>query len=476
MPYVLFDPKKLATVPRGQQKRLPFYSYDNLYNYSVILSVFVYDANIVSYTKPEEIPEGMALRFFASTSERDEIAVRERQLSVDDPNNYKDPPWVETNDDGTTVQPAFARSDNCRVMRPKINAEGMLTFFPSQIAAWENRRETTTIGKFLNTLWASYDEIDGGATSAWGRLTDEAIRVWSTAPKKQTAEDVQFSSDPDVIERVYRAGPSSCMSHPVGDYATNGIHPVRAYGNGDLALAYVAKAKDPTKYSQRALVWPAKKRYGRVYGSGALEKWLQELGYTHGTFDGAKMSKIEIEGHDAVVMPYVDYHDYVVESKRGYLKLYTGRTRKHPLFPDKTIQRVPNAKKWVNVWSAQPGTRGSVAIAKPCTKCKTRKAGSDGSSVCGKCRQHMWCCGYCGQYGDKTTERWMTAISMTAASEYLTHKSIIQAVKVGNLSALCHRCCDPDSARYRSLFPSSTIPYVLSEGQATSTEGAASCD
>jgi len=119
--------------------------------------------------------------------------------------------------------------------------------------------------------------------------------------------ELRFATSAEEIERVYRNDPSSCMAHSVSSYMSD-QHPVRAYGDSDLSLAYIL-ARDSTCISDgvsaRALVWKAESRHGRIYGDESrLKPLLQEAGFYRGKFDGAKIPAIP-DG-DSYLMPYID--------------------------------------------------------------------------------------------------------------------------------------------------------------------------
>lgn len=115
-----------------------------------------------------------------------------------------------------------------------------------------------------------------------------------------------FARTADEIEKVYLEGPRSCMTQPASSYDSQ-CHPVRVYGDSDLMLAYAVPPDGlPTA---RALVWPEKKRFGRMYGDEALlEPLLRDAGYSFGSIAGARIRRIPADTveDDAVVMPYLD--------------------------------------------------------------------------------------------------------------------------------------------------------------------------
>lgn len=114
---------------------------------------------------------------------------------------------------------------------------------------------------------------------------------------------------------------SSCMRMLADRYSSRDefempIHPTAAYASPDLAIAYMQSADGKTL--ARALCWPEKKIYSRVYaGNDALHAALRRLGYEKSgyygapssskTFYGARLRRINHRGReDSVVLPYLD--------------------------------------------------------------------------------------------------------------------------------------------------------------------------
>jgi len=95
---------------------------------------------------------------------------------------------------------------------------------------------------------------------------------------------IKFAKTPDEIEAVYTdyareaIGVSdSCMRYR-GNHWGNRPHPVRVYGNSDLQVAYLTNERGQTTH--RALIWPEKKVYSRVYGdSSSFHAALKACGY-----------------------------------------------------------------------------------------------------------------------------------------------------------------------------------------------------
>jgi hypothetical protein len=118
---------------------------------------------------------------------------------------------------------------------------------------------------------------------------------------------VRFAVTPAEIRDVYERGPQSCMAHGAGRWGLCGkdgelVHPVEAYGNSDLQLAYIAIEN---KISARCLVWPEKKLYGRIYGDARIGDLLSIAGYRVGSFHGASIRKLRVQ-NGRVAVPYLD--------------------------------------------------------------------------------------------------------------------------------------------------------------------------
>lgn len=164
-------------------------------------------------------------------------------------------------------------------------------------------------------------------------LTDDEIREHATTIKK-AVPDYEFgiATTPDDIENVYRNGPDSCMAYGISSYEAD-THPARVYGAGDLGVAYIERKG---RYTARALCWPSRKVYGRIYGdSYRLEEQFADMGWTTdvgdyndgvGIFAGARLLKIEQHycGRNYFVVPYVDWHRTLRE-EGDYLVLCSDR-------------------------------------------------------------------------------------------------------------------------------------------------------
>jgi hypothetical protein len=89
-------------------------------------------------------------------------------------------------------------------------------------------------------------------------------------------------------------------------FASWPTHPVEAYGDSDLAVAFYGKQ---SKASARAIVWPEQKIYSTLYGdTNTLRKMLEDAGYTSDSVSGAKIRAIPYRTgrKNSYYLPYVD--------------------------------------------------------------------------------------------------------------------------------------------------------------------------
>ena len=164
-------------------------------------------------------------------------------------------------------------------------------------------------------------------------LNPKQIKYWAewqakgTQPTDETALPVvHFADTPDDNEKVYLTGPASCMFYDVGSFDCE-EHPTRIYGAGDLAIAHTVDPEidpeTPGHVIARAICWPERKVFGRVYPTvdedghaEDLRAALYALGYRSAHecdgkgLDGARM--LRIQDGDKVIMPYLDapYHTF----------------------------------------------------------------------------------------------------------------------------------------------------------------------
>lgn len=191
------------------------------------------------------------------------------------------------------------------------------------------------------------------------------------------SKTLQVSTDPDIIEQIYRNGPSSCMDGQHSFPDTKGTHPSRVYGEpGDLGVAYIGNPE--TGVSARAVIWPAEKTYNRIYGyEDMLRYLLQQAGYREtGYFDGARIRAIVVgRPRDHVyVMPYIDAAN--------------GATLESPFFVLSDSDGDYGVKE-------TNGVTGEVSYS-TCEHCETRIA--EDESLCDSCQEQQYSCDDCEEY------------------------------------------------------------------------------
>lgn len=101
----------------------------------------------------------------------------------------------------------------------------------------------------------------------------------------------------------------SCMRYTAGYFGTP-CHPAETYAAGDLAIAYITCPDDSARVIARAIIWPKKMSFVRVYGIDetirvALVQMLEDRGYCRAEdWRGARIRAIEFDGR--LVVPYID--------------------------------------------------------------------------------------------------------------------------------------------------------------------------
>lgn len=132
--------------------------------------------------------------------------------------------------------------------------------------------------------------------------------------------EVLFARTPEEITRVYKEGPSSCMDGSHAVFKDLPVWPTAIYGAGDLAVAYTVNSRG--RIQARALCWPEKKQFGRIYGDKErLRQSLIEDGFVDlrdsehtddfDKFDGARILKVFYDNR--VVMAYFDDIEMAVD-------------------------------------------------------------------------------------------------------------------------------------------------------------------
>jgi hypothetical protein len=156
-------------------------------------------------------------------------------------------------------------------------------------------------------------------------LSPEQIQYWANVHRETygTGQELKWARTPEEIEHVYsmESGFDSCMQVLSHEWHEDIGHPTRVYGAGDLAIAYVAGG---SVLLARALVWPEKKKVGRVYGDAALlRRLLKDAGIptnsnneSYDFMEGARILKVSLDNGLGTVRRKVPHYKALLNN--GY--------------------------------------------------------------------------------------------------------------------------------------------------------------
>lgn len=224
---------------------------------------------------------------------------------------------------------------------------GNISYISSEKRGGFGQRTNIKPGRYLAKYFPAMDE--------------KQIKHWIGKLVERENACFHIAETADEIERVYLNGPRSCMSHAERDYHTRGIHPVRAYAGAGLALAYMERRG---KITARAVIWPERKIYGRIFGDAdRFQNLLQSNGFVSGYFDGAHLTAIRRprSEHMDFIVPYIDYH------KTGYLEDDGKRIR---ITRDEYLERPGQIYlRRTEGWSRQCPLAGATSKGSPHSSC-----------------------------------------------------------------------------------------------------------
>lgn len=204
--------------------------------------------------------------------------------------SYRANPWKYM--DFWADTPAYVREMVEAIHRPHPAASDprKVAYYASEEHLASGRATVTKPGRYIRKFFG-----DGMGDQEIERMA----HMWE---EQHALRELHVTQDADVIEEVYANGPRSCMSHSAHSFDSS-CHPARVYAGPDLAVAYIG---EPDDADGRAVVWPEKKIFARLYGDvDRIRASLVAAGYrASSNFNGARVQRIEDGG--GFVMPYLD--------------------------------------------------------------------------------------------------------------------------------------------------------------------------
>jgi hypothetical protein len=348
-------------------------------------------------TRRRELGAAVEMHFVLSDNERLAIDVRGRWYQLAYPL-----PWEE---DGAPRYAALSEHEGRR-------DDGKIAYYRDERDAAADRRTAVSVGTYL-------DRFCQDISAAERERRIDLVR---------SAAALTITTNSTEIARAYwpdrRPSVQSCMTNAFDRLIA---HPCSVYGApGDLALAYLGPLDNVVA---RAIVWPAKKIYGRIYsGSDALKNMLIAAGYRSGNFEGARIRRIRAGSTGvlgrAYLAPYVDGYDYAYASTCGQFWILSCDADSE----DEYI----NTGNQCGYSEVCTGTTRYTS----CDHCGERfdESDSDSSEYCGSCFESRWTCEVCdGTYF--TDECQQNAINSRGRAVLVCSDNCAQS-----LTVTCPRC------------------------------------
>jgi hypothetical protein len=206
-------------------------------------------------------------------------------------------------------------------------------YFENAVKGEKDIATQTTPGKFLKKYFGDV-------------LTENHIKTVVDRHRAAflAGAKLRYAKTPDEMEEVYtmQASFQSCMQRKGSTFSyCEGVHPVRAYGAGDLELAYISEGE---RLLARCLIWREKGLVGRIYGDVALmQAALRGEGIettsdsrVYDSFLGARLLRMIPQGIPSsrkntywssasappVILPYIDgKYTYIEDLGNDLLKI-----------------------------------------------------------------------------------------------------------------------------------------------------------
>ncbi len=190
-----------------------------------------------------------------------------------------------------------------RFLHRSIKQPGMIAFTKDNEAGHLDKQTIMRPGRYLEEFHK-------------GTFTPEQIAsfIAEISADATDCQDLHIARSIADIRTIYNAsglGFCSCMqrkAHVEYDWQKRMDreeidHPATVYGDSDLGVAYRGPIE---RVLQRAVVWPDKKQFVRIYGDGCLRQTLERAGYTKVCgFEGARIHRVALSS-GGYLMPYLD--------------------------------------------------------------------------------------------------------------------------------------------------------------------------
>lgn len=185
------------------------------------------------------------------------------------------------------------QTEHSHYVHMSVKHPGLVAYTPNDEFGVTDRQLRVKPGKYLSQF-ASH-------------LSQSQIDYFVASVKAFDGTHFKIAESTEDIVAAYLSGDlGSCMAHDT-EYYRSPVHPVSVYGESDLAVAYLGCIQTKC-VTARAVIWPAKKVYARIYGDLVLRALLEKDGYRQSfDFSGAKIRAIRARG--SFVMPYCDMAD-----------------------------------------------------------------------------------------------------------------------------------------------------------------------
>lgn len=191
----------------------------------------------------------------------------------------------------------------------------LIAYTKDAIKGAQDKQSLLSIRAFIELIAGDMDKIG----------KDFLINVSQSYSAQFTQAEFLIAETESDIESVYTNHAKSgnigvsCMRYSAISFPSvkdRPYHPTRVYAAGDLAIAY--KKDDDGLTTARALIWPSKKLYSRVYsasedGDSSFHAALRRAGYNKSRYygheyesmSGARLLRVENDKGNLVI-PYLD--------------------------------------------------------------------------------------------------------------------------------------------------------------------------